>query len=191
MPEQNKNKIQLMRFSDEELKLLNDTFSTRQDLLILLRKFFLQGNLDEVEKESVKLFGTFNLLPIIKKTYLPELDLDTPLGQLLDFWLLVDTKGRNLDDLQVELYARHALITYINQRFKCLINGQEDNRDIKLSSLVYSKDKKIQKAYVDLAARNMIIKTVEDNTIQLWVLSGQKRESMKEIQKRLFRDSSK
>lgn len=190
MPE-NKNKQQVMRFSDEELKLLNDTFSTRQDLLLLLRKFFLQGSLDEVETENIKLFGTPNLLPIIRKTYLPELDLNAPLSQLIDFWLLVDTKNRDLEGLEVELYARQALIDYLNQRFKCLINGQEDNRDIKLSSLVYSKDKKISKAYVDLAARNMIIKTVEDNTIQLWILSGQKKESIADIQKRLFRDSSK
>ena len=180
-----------MRYSDEELKLLNDTFSERTDLLLLLRKFLLQGELNEVEKESVKFFATSNMLPIIQKTYLPALDLDAPLSQLIDFWLLVDTKGRNLDDLQVELYARQALIDYTGQRFKCLINNEEDKRDIKLKDLIYDKSKKIQQAYTDLAARNMIIKNVEDNTIQLWILSGQKKESMQEIQKRLFRDSSK
>jgi len=190
MPEQ-KNKPQLMRFSDEELKLLNDTFSTRTDLLLLLRKFLLQGELNETEKESVKFFAASNILPIIQKTYLPTLDLDAPLSQLIDFWLLVDTKGRDLDDLQVELYARQALIDYTGQRFKCLINGEEDNRDIKLKDLIYDRSKKIKQAYIELAARNMIIKNVEDNTIQLWILSGQKKESMQEIQKRLFRDSSK
>ena len=190
MPEQ-KKQAQILRYSDSELKLLNDTFSERRDLLLLLRKFFLQGELNEIERENVKLFGTINLLPIIRKTYLPEIDLDAPLSQLIDFWLLVDTKGRDLDDLSVELCARQALIDYLGQRFKCLINGEEDGRDIKLKDLIYSPDKKIQKAYADLAARNMIIKNVEDNTIQLWVLAGQKKETQQEIQKRLFRDSSK
>src|SRR3990167_6029770 len=186
-----KKQPQLMRFSDEELKLLNDTFSTRTDLLILLRKFLLQGELNEVEKESIKLFASSNLLPIIQKTYLPVLDLDAPLSQLIDFWLLVDTKGRDLEDLKIELSARQGLIDYMGQRFKCLINNEEDRRDIKLKDLVYSSDKKIQQAYTDLAARNMIIKNVEDNTIQLWILAGQRKESLKEIQARLFRDSSK
>ncbi len=190
MPEQNK-KQQILRYSDSELKLLNDTFSENQDLLILLRKFLLQGDLSESERENMKLFGTANILPIIRKTYLPEIDLTAPLSQLIDFWLLVDTKSRNIDDLEVELAARQTLIDYLNQRFKVLINGSEDNRDIKLSALIYSKDKKIKNAYMDLAARNMIIKNVEDNTIQLWVLSGQKQESLADIQKRLFRNSSK
>ena len=186
-----KNFLQRMRFSDAELKLLNDTFSERTDLLLLLRKFLLQGELNEIEKESVKFFAALNILPIIQKTYLPVMDLDAPLSQLIDFWLLVDTKSRDLDDLQVELYARQALIDYMSQRFKCLINGEEDRRDIKLKDLIYDRSKKIQQAYIDLAARNMIIKNVEDNTIQLWVLSGQKKETQQEIQKRLFRDSSK
>src|SRR3990167_6297278 len=149
MPEQNKKQPQLMRFSDEELKLLNDTFSTRTDLLLLLRKFLLQGELNETEKESVKFFATSNLLPIIQKTYLPALDLDAPLSQLVDFWLLVDTKGIDLKDIEVELSARQILIDYTNQRFKCLINGEEDRRDIKLNDLIYSPDKKIQQAYID------------------------------------------
>ena len=180
-----------MRYSDEELKLLNDTFSERTDLLLLLRKFLLQGELNEVETESIKLFRNFNILPIIQKTYLPVLDLNAPLSQLVDFWLMVDTKDRDLAMLEVELQARQMLIDYMGQRFKCLINGEEDKRDIKLTDLIYDEDKKIQQAYIDLAARNIIIKNVEDNTIQLWILSGQKKESVADIQKRLFRDSAK
>ena len=148
-------KLQVMRYSDDELKILNSAFSERTDLLLLLRKFLLQGELNEVETESIKLFKTSNILPIIQKTYLPVLDLDTPLGQLMDFWMLVDTKDRSLEHIKVELYARQGLIDYMNQRFKCLINGQEDDRDIKLKSLGYSKDKEVQKSYAELAARNI------------------------------------
>ena len=186
-----KNRQQIMRFSDEELKMLNSTFSERTDLLLLLRKFLLQGELNEVEQESIKLFRTSNILPIIQKTYLPIIDLSAPLGQLIDFWLLVDTKDRDLEKVAVELEARQGLVTYMTQRFKCLINGTEDNRDIKLSRLGYDESKTIKKSYMELAMRNIIIKNVEENTIQLWVLSGQKKETAQEIQKRLFRDSSK
>lgn len=189
--QEQKQKGQLMRYSDEELKLLNSTFSERTDLLLLLRKFLLQGVLNEVESESIKLFKTSNILPLIQKTYLPIIDLDAPLGQLIDFWLLVDTKDRGLEGLRIELGARKILVDYTNQRLKCLINGEEDQRDIKLKDLGYSVDKEIDKAYIDLAARNIIIKNVEENTIQLWVLSGQKKETAQEIQKRLFRDSAK
>ena len=184
-------KLQVMRYSDDELKILNGAFSERTDLLLLLRKFLLQGELNEVESESIKLFRTSNILPIIQKTFLPVLDLDTPLGQLMDFWLLVDTKDRDMEKIKIELAARKTLIDYMTQRFKVLINGEEDYRDIKLNNLVYSEDKKTEQAYAHLAARNIIIKNVEDNTIQLWILAGQKKETAQEIQKRLFRDSSK
>ncbi|MEK6883317.1 MAG: hypothetical protein AABY22_27060 [Nanoarchaeota archaeon] len=186
-----KQKGQIMRYSDEELKLLNSTFSERTDLLLLLRKFLLQGDLDETERETIKLFKTSNILPIIQKTYLPVIDLNAPLSQLVDFWLFVETKDRNLEQVEIELKARKKLIDYTKERFKCLINGEEDIRDIRLNNLVYDESKEIKQAYLDLTARNLIVKNIEDNTIQLWVLSGQKKESAQDIQKRLFKNSSK
>ena len=184
-----KQQQQILRYSDDELRVLNDTFSERQDLLVLLRKFFLQGKLTDAEREGVKLFSTPNLIEIIKKTYLPEIDLTTPIGQLADLWSNVNTRDNGVEAAWLEMAARELLIKYIKDRFTDLINGTEGG--LRLESLEYDSGEGKEKNFINLSARNSILAHVDFQTGQLWVLAGRKKESDFEIQKRLFRDSSK
>jgi len=178
-----------MRYSDDELVTLNSAFAERPDLLILLRKFFMQGELTPVEKEGIALFSSEKLFPIIKKTYLPELDLDTPLGQLVDMWTNINTRDKGVEGAWLEMAAREKVVDYIKGRIVCLVSGNDTG--LKLEELAYSHTKSREQNFIDLSARNTIITHVDFQTTQLWVLAGTKRETIQEIQKRLFKDSSK
>lgn len=184
-----KQKVQVLRYSDSELKLMNDTFSEKHDLLMLLRKFFLQGLMSQGERENVKFFANPNMLEILKKTYLPEIDLNTPIGQIVDLWSNVDTKNKGVEDACLEMAMRENLIKYVKDRFTDLINDTDGG--LRLSDLEYDSSRPDRENFINIGARNMIISHVDFQTGQIWILAGQKSESIKEIQARLFKNSSK
>jgi len=189
MTEEKKKPQQVLRYSDSELKLMNDTFSENYPLLILLRKFFLQGTLSDGEKENVKFFANANMLPILRKTYLPEIDYNTPIGQIVDLWSNVDTRNKGAEDACLEMAMREKLIRYVKDRFTDLINDTDGG--LRLSDLEYDPKKKDRDNFVNLGARNMIISHVDFQTGQIWILAGNRQESITDIQKRLFRQSGK
>lgn len=75
-----------MRFSDHELKLVQATFKDNIDLLKLMRKVFL-----------------------------PELDPKAPLSQNIDLWMTLDLNG-DPEQVLINIKARNLLITHIEQR---------------------------------------------------------------------------
>lgn len=180
-----------LRYTDEELSLINNAFAESEDTLLLIRKFLLQGELTATEKGGLKFLTTQpELLKILKKTYLPEIDFEAPIGQILDNWSLVNTKDREPEMFEIEMEARQIIIDYFTERFDLLM-GIKNKKEIKFTDLIPKKGKTGHQALVELTARNMILGGVESNTAQLWILAGQKKESPEEIKKRLFKDSSK
>ena len=180
---------QKMRYSTDELLTLNGIFAERMDMLLLLRKFMMQGELTETEKEHVKVFTSPNLYPILAKTFLPEIDLTTPIGQLVDMWSNINTKDKDPDEANWEMEARAIIVDYVRGRLNDLRDGTSTGRDFK--SLNYSPSKSKYDNYIELSARNTLISHIDFQIGQLWILSGNKKETAQEIEKRLFKDSSK
>ena len=81
------NKGQQMRFSKEELALIKSAFKGNTDLLKLMRKVFL-----------------------------PEIDPTAPLGQLIDLWMTVPVKEMTAEQAQVNILARNSLIMHLEQQ---------------------------------------------------------------------------
>jgi len=86
MVEENKNGQQ-MRFTNEELALIKATFKGNTDLLKLMRKVFL-----------------------------PEIDPKAPLGQMIDLWMTVPVKEMTAEQAQVNILARNSLIMHVEQQ---------------------------------------------------------------------------
>lgn len=86
MVEENKNGQQ-MRFTNEELALIKATFKNNTDLLKLMRKVFL-----------------------------PEIDPKAPLGQMIDLWMTVPVKEMTAEQAQVNILARNSLIMHVEQQ---------------------------------------------------------------------------
>lgn len=76
-----------MRFTDNELKIIRDTFKGNTELLKLMRKVFL-----------------------------PELDPTAPLGEMIDLWMSVPVKEMMPQEAQINILARNSLIMHIEQQ---------------------------------------------------------------------------
>jgi hypothetical protein len=76
-----------MIFTDHELSLIKNTFKGNEELLKLMRKVFL-----------------------------PEIDPDAPLGQTIDLWMTVALTDKTPQDAYVHLLARNSLISHLDQQ---------------------------------------------------------------------------
>lgn len=76
-----------MRFTAEEIDLLKNTFRNNEKLLKVLRKVFL-----------------------------PELDPNAPLGQMIDLWMAMNPAELTPDVAYVNIKARNQLIAHVEQQ---------------------------------------------------------------------------
>jgi hypothetical protein len=83
----NKKNGQQMRITDAELSLIKNTFAGNEELIKLLRKLFL-----------------------------PELDPTAPIGQVIDLWMTVSLESQTPEQAIINLKARNTLINHIEQQ---------------------------------------------------------------------------
>ena len=179
-----------MRFTEEELSLINSTFGGNESLVMSVRKFFLQAETPE-EFKTLNEQITGDTLLVLKKVLLPEIDADAPLGQVVDMWRNIELKSKSVEETNLAMESVQIVIDYLSQRFTALINGGEGGQDIRLKGLIYDKEKDPRQAHVELLARNTIIDQVELNMLQLAILAGEEKETPDEMRKRLLKDSSR
>lgn len=93
-----------MRFTEDELLLIRDTFKNNEPLLKVLRKVFL-----------------------------PEYDPTAPLGQIVDLWSTVDMKNMTPEAAWLHFTARHDLIKHVESQLlqlkglsNVIIEGREE-----------------------------------------------------------------
>lgn len=79
-------KGQQMRFSEQELSIIKNTFKNEE------------------------------ILKLLRKVFLPELDPTLPIGQMIDLWMTIDLKDRTPDENMVNLTARNQLIMHVEQQ---------------------------------------------------------------------------
>lgn len=93
MEQTGQQKGKQMRFTEADRALIRNTFKDRPELLKLLRKNFL-----------------------------PEIDPQAPLGQIIDLWMLEDISTKDPKDAYINLVARNKLIYHIET---CLLQLQQ------------------------------------------------------------------
>jgi hypothetical protein len=169
---------QEMRYSDAELSLIKNTFKDK-DVLKSLRKAFLQ-------KESTEQFATKEVLDVIKKTFLPEVDGDAPIHQVVDLWLTLKFKEMPVDHAYPIIKARKILVDYFAQEIEQL-SGADKTRGIKLSDLETITDD-IDETFINFVARNEIITHIEQQISQLHILANN---SMEDLLKAIEKNSTK
>ncbi len=189
MAEQEIQKTRKRRFDEGELILIKNTFAENDDLLILIRKVLLQGELTPDENKIIKSLGA-DAIAIIRKAMLPKLDANAPLFQLADMWMSIETKDKNPEDVFQNMVARQLVVDYFDNMLKILA-GEKVEIFRKLDSMVGVLNKYPEVAYVDILARNTIINHIDIQLYQLKLLAGSKKETPEEMMKRLEQDSAK
>jgi len=170
----NKNK---MRFSEAEISLIQATFKD-DDALIELRKHFLQV------KDSKK-FTTKAVKALIAKTFLPQIDPEAPLNQIVDFNLITAVRDKEIDSAYQAVLVQKIVIDYFQDRLDAL-EGKSTNKILFKDLDTITEDK--EKTVMNFIARQSIVSLIESGLSQLNVLANQ---SMEDLLKALEKNSSK
>lgn len=186
-----KIKKQTNRFSDAELNTIKSTFSENDDLIKALRKHFLQLPLSAVDQAILgTIKGKEAVLKVIRKAYLPEIDGDAPIHQVVDLLLTLKIDDKTPELAYPHILARHKLIEYIDGQLKFLeVNGNAAN--LNFVYLGNIDNKKADDAYVDLLARNTFISHNEQQLSMFLLLAGRKDETPEQTMARIQKDSTK
>ena len=155
------------RFTVAELSLIANTFFDRDEILMAIRKFFLQGELDEHERQLLKL--TPQTIQVVKKQIMPEIDPDAPFYQVRDLWTIIDTNNKLVEDVYLDMVAQNIAIKYLRQMFDYWEHNTRP--DIKLKDLVFNQSKDKETAFVELRARNTLLVHIDANLENLRVLA--------------------
>lgn len=184
-------KRQSIRFSDTEMKIIKDVFAGNIELLQAIRKVFLQLPLSAVDQAMLITVKNADILKVIRKAYLPEIEGDAPFHQVIDLWMTVEIKGKDPKDAYLEMVAREKLITYLDQQLQVL-GGASFEDGIKFAELTKILPKtKADEMYVNMVVRNTVIQHNEMQIAMFDVLAGRKDETTEETKERLAKDSSK
>lgn len=188
-----KKQKQSMRYSDKELETIKLTFSENDELLIAIRKAFLQMPLSDIEQTILANLKKDELaLAVIRKTFLPTLDGNAPFNQVIDLWMTIELKNKDVEDAYNEVVAREKLISYIDQQLSILEGGVPSVDDIQFSDCVKIGAKtKANETYTNFIMRNTLIQHTEQQLSMLSILSGLRTESVEDTKNRLKKDSAK
>lgn len=176
-----------MIFNQRELELINRLFGENKELLMLIRKSFLQGELGVGEVHALKAIESGEVKDLLQKTFLPKLDVNSEIHNLADEWINLDFSSVDLADLSFK--TRQFQIDYLAQELERL--WTQDSPDILLSDLIYHRRRGKEENYVKMRARNSLLQSLEVNFFQLKVLAGDKKKSPAQIEYERKKNSNK
>lgn len=174
-----------MRFDDKELLLIKSTFAENDGLLKQIRKHFLQ---EETSKEVMGL--SKDAKAVLRKAFLPTIDTDAPIHQVVDLWLTLDLKEKSPEQLQEHAFVRQKLIKYLDDRLTVL-EGKKVKDEIDFNTLNIIDGKSALDVFINLNVRSILLMHVEQQLSQLEILGGTKEETPEQMKKRLLQDSAK
>lgn len=185
-------KPQTMRYSDDELRMIKSNFAENESLLLLMRKAMFQFPMTAEERELLaNQFSSEEINKLMRKTFLPEIQDDIPLGQSIDLWMTVEMRDKDPQRVMVDLLVRKRLIERLETGLECLKGVVPVDFDpvVKYSPNIVMSESYDE--YVKVNSRNTYISHIEQQLIQLKLLAGLKEETIEESKERLKKDSAK
>lgn len=185
-------KPQTMRYSDDELRMIKSNFAENESLLLLMRKAMFQFPMTAEERELLaNQFSSEEINKLMRKTFLPEIQDDIPLGQSIDLWMTVEMRDKDPQRVMVDLLVRKRLIERLETGLECLKGVVPVDFDpvVKYSPNIVMSESYDE--YVRVNSRNTYISHIEQQLIQLKLLAGLKEETIEESKERLKKDSAK
>lgn len=189
MAKAQEKKPQRLRYTDAELSLMKNTFCDNPDILLAIRKFFLEMPLDPIDGtyiENIK--NKKELVKLLGKTFLPQLDPNAPPHQLIDLWMIVEMKDKTVDVSYPLILARNVFIKYLENKLATLDGAKSV---YEFAKFVEIDGKTPLELFVNLTVRNTLIAHVEMQLAQFALLSGESDETVEQTKERLFKNSSK
>jgi len=161
------------RFTPQEIALLKTNFKDNLPLLKAIRKTFLQMELTEKEDIAIKTTIKGDVHKLISRLFLPKLDGDAPIKEVLDLMMTIDLVARIPEDAKWHLRARKKLIDYLEERLSVLGGKKGFNEtEIKFDTLIDLTDNDVED-YINVTMRNTILNHVETILEKISIVSNQ------------------
>lgn len=158
------------RFTDRENSLLQSTFKDQENLLVLIRKFFLQVELAESEQKYLREVCSSEVVEMFRKIIGLDLNTDVGIGMLNDIYSGVDLKPTEKSHALLQIKSLNKERLYLSQRLDTL-QGKKVTNEIKLTDLMV--DNGDDETYINFITRNSLLKTIEIQfLLQIQILSG-------------------
>lgn len=173
--------------SDKEIAIIQATIT--EDVLKLVRALFFGLPISDLEKARVKeIFADEQLKAIVWKRFYPQLDRDTPIGQVQDSWLGAEQMvfGNSPDTIKQALEYKQQALILTKQGLELLSDPSLKAPDLTYSPTQYPQDP----LGIALLARNQYIRHVEQQLLFLLLLSKQKQETPEQTAKKQKQDSA-
>lgn len=172
------------RFSKAEMELMRKTFIDNT-LLYAIRNVFFQFSNEPVDLPE-------NVLKLVEKVFLPDLNPDVPiLAQNDPYFLLSTIKELNPGVANLHIMAKDLQVAYLKQQFDVLA-GKKPKISIKLLELKQAQGKDEEARFVEMMAYLLLTNASIDSCINfLQVKANTKEETPEEMVKKQKQNSSK
>lgn len=175
-------------YNDAEIDLIKSVFAENDFVLIAVRKLLFGGDITKQEKKAiVDTFSKDEVVKVLQRKVYAEHNLETPVGQLSDFWLGAESQifGASKDTIKQTIESKTIVLNMFRQAFKLLKDpdGEKVSTTIDLESM--------DDLGIKLIARNLYMQAIETGLSSMKVIAGMKDETLDQTLKRLQQDSSK
>ena len=193
-----RQKNQLMKYNDQELELLRVLFKDNEDLLFIIRKVFLQFELEEAERKILDGVMNDKTFALLKKIFFPEIDPDAPLFQISDLILTLKNEMEGKESSALIFQAKQIEMDYLAQQLEVLKDEKAEQK-IKLSELAKLSDGEVIKDAYELipniTARNWLLSKIDTEIRDMKILSQRSAEQnkyeMKKVMEAMKKNSNK
>lgn len=178
-----------LMYSNKDIDLIKSTFAENDELLVMVRKLFFGGKLTAEEKKTVtNTFSNPDVVEVLRRKVYGVNNFETPIGQLSDFWLGVESQifGATRDTVYQAIMSKELVLSMFTKAFGLLTNPDGER-----VSIAVVNDIQADPLGVNLIARNLYMKSIESALHAVKVIAGVKTETAEEAVKRLQSDSSK
>lgn len=180
---------QKMRYSDKELSLIKNTFSGDDVYLYAVRKHMLGAELTEGEKEVIAKLSP-ETKALIRKTFMPSIDGDSPFFVLTDMVLGLKTEmaGKSKQEAEELISIKALEMLYTKSRLDAL-----DGIVTPCMTLEEMADLTHEDAFYRVSARNFLLGQIDTLCVyDLRLLANKKdEESVQQAAERMAKDSLK
>lgn len=190
--QENKPRPSPNRYSSDQIATIRSVFLGNDELLSVLRRVFLQGELSEDNVTLLKkVFSNNEVFNVVKKCYLPELEFDAAIGQPIDLWMVVEVRDKDMATQAMNIMVQDRMIQLIQVGLERLVNpNMAIPAELAINSFKISTSQPSEDSMVELFARNKLIAYNEVQLTQLKTLAEMKDETPEEMKARLRKNSS-
>lgn len=174
----------------KDMELIKKTFKDKDALLLSVRALMFGIDLLDDERANIKsVFADPELRSLIQRRFLPDImgSRELPLGQIQDVWLGAEQMTFGAPAMQIEQATKYKARSMEFTKHALVLLENPNGTAVPYKVSTYEDDP----LQIDLMARNMYLRHVDQQLMMLSLIANQAEESPKVEAERRVRNSAK